>query len=211
LNIACSTISAIWITRCAPRKVWAIVQALPIHGGEGWLNQNAYSIDELDYGQMRVLLYHAGNPARTEKFLSPIVFDNGIALLGYRLNDSWIESGIGVATVELDWQATQKIRDDFTISLRLTDLRGEKVFAQADAQPVNGLSPTSSWEAGQLVIDRRGIAIPADTPPVEYHLQVVMYQFVGNRVAIVTAPDSLRGSLVSLAKVTIVRPDAPRK
>jgi mannosyltransferase len=188
-----------------PRNVWAIVQALPIHGGEGWLDEHAYSIDEVDYGQMRVLSYHSGNSAHAENFPSPIIFDNGIALLGYRLNDTPIESGTGVATIELDWRATQIIRDDYTISVRITDQTGEKIAAQADAQPINGLSPTSGWEPGKTVIDRRGLVIPGDTLPGEYAVQLVMYQYIDNHIASITVPESLRGPFISLGKISVVR------
>ncbi len=195
-----------------PRNVWAIVQGLPIHGGEVWLDRNAYSVDERDYGQMRVLSYRVGDPVRAEKFSPLILFDNGIALVGYRLNDAAIESGRGTATIELDWQATQRIEDDYTVSVRLTDLRGQTIFTQVDSQPVNGILPTSGWESGQTVIDRRGLAIPDGAPAGEYAIQIVMYQYVDNRVANVIAPDNFRGQSILLGKVTVIRPaDTPRK
>lgn len=194
------------------RNVWAVVQGLPVHGGEVWLDRNAYPVDEIDYGQMRVLAFRAGDPARAEKFSPPILFDNGIELLGYRLNDAPIEAGRGAATIELDWQALRKISDDFTISVRITNLSGETTFSQADVQPIAGFAPTSAWEPGQIMMDRHGLAIPPGAPPGEYAIQIVMYQFVDDRVALITAPENLRGSFLMLGKISIVPPaDTLRK
>ncbi|MDE3089991.1 MAG: glycosyltransferase family 39 protein, partial [Chloroflexota bacterium] len=101
-----------------PRNVWAIVQALPYHGAEAWLAQHAFPLGEQKFGQMRVLTYRAGTPARGETFTAPIVFSNGIALLGAHVNDAPVESGRGIVTLQLDWQAAQKIPDDYAVSVR---------------------------------------------------------------------------------------------
>ena len=100
-----------------PRNVWAIIQGLPFHPVEYWLAQHAFPLGESDFGQMRVLSYRAGTPARGEPFVPPIVFDNGIQLLGYHVNDSPVESGGGIVTVQLDWQAGQKIAREYSVSL----------------------------------------------------------------------------------------------
>lgn len=188
-----------------PRNVWVIVQGLPIHGGEVTMDRAAFPYDETDYGQMRVLAYRTESPGRGLNYSSPVEFDNGMRLLGYRVNDAPITSGHGGATIELQWQAAHKITDDFTISLRLLGAQGQ-VISQIDNQPVNGLTPTSGWNPGETIIDRRGLPIPADAPAGEYEVQMLIYQYVDNRVVEIIAPDSLRGNVLGLGTVQVAAP-----
>jgi 4-amino-4-deoxy-L-arabinose transferase-like glycosyltransferase len=187
-----------------PRNVWAIVQGLPLHGSEVWLAQHAFPVSEQKFGQMRLILYRAGVPARAEKFSTPVVYDNGIALLGYRINDAPLESGRGIVMIELDWHATRQVPEDFTVSVRLS--RGETVWAQEDSQPASGTLPTSTWRANQIVQDRHGLAIPVGTPPGNYAPKIVMYQLQSGRPASIIAPENLRAQTLALGNVSIVKP-----
>jgi mannosyltransferase len=184
-------------------NVWAIVQGLPIHGGEVTLDRTAYPYDETDYGQMRVLSYRAGNPGRAQSFSPPIQFENGMTLLGYRVDDTPVESGHGAVTLELQWQAARKIGDDFTVSVRLINAQ-EQVISQIDSPPVAGLSPTSNWNPGEKVIDRRGLPIPANAPAGDYAVQMLVYQYVDNRVIGITAPENYQGTILSLGTIPVV-------
>lgn len=185
------------------RNVWAIIQGLPIHGGEVTLDRAAYPYDETDFGQMRVLAFRAGNPGRVVNFSPPLQFENGIALLGYRASEAPLESGHAAVTLELQWQAAKKIPEDFTMSVRLIGTQGQ-VISQIDSQPVNSLSPTSSWNPGEKIIDRRGLPIPAAAPPGEYEIQMLVYELVDNRVLEVIAPENLRGNVISLGTISVI-------
>jgi hypothetical protein len=188
------------------RNVWAIVQALPHHAAEDWLAQNAFPIGEQKFGLMRVISYRAGDPGRGASFATPALFNNGIALLGYRLNNAPLESGRGVATVQLDWNAIRDIASDFTVSVRLTDPRGETIWTQEDRQPASGTRPTSEWRANHIVLDRHALAIPAGTPPGEYAIQVVMYDAKSGVAANIVAPENLRGQALALDKIDVIKP-----
>lgn len=189
-----------------PRNVWAIVQELPLHGSEVWLAQHAFPVSEQRFGQMRLISYRADTPARGESFSTPVVFNNGIALLGYRMNDAPLESGRSIATIQLDWQAARKIADDFTVSVRLSSPRGEAIWAQEDSQPASGTRPTSSWQAGQVVSDRHAFVIPTGTPPGSYAIQVVMYQPLSGRAVNIIAPENLRSQTLTLGNIAMVKP-----
>lgn len=189
-----------------PRNIWAIVQGVPTHSGEVWLSQNAFPSNEQVFGQMRLLSYRAGVPERAQKFQSPLIFNNGMALLGYRMNGTPLESGWGIATIELDWQATQKIAEDFTVSVRLIDPSREAIWAQEDTQPGNGTLPTSSWEPNQQVKDHHGLAIPIGTPPGDYAIQVVTYASKTGRAANIIAPENFRAQSVALGTISIIKP-----
>ncbi len=189
-----------------PRNVWAIIQALPHHGAETWLAQHAFPLGESDFGLMRVLSYRAGVPARGETYTAPVVFDNGIELLGFHLNAAPIESGHGIVTLQLDWRAVQKPARDFAISVRLMDLRGETVWGQADGQPSSGTQPTSTWQPGQIIYDHRPLTVPPGTPPGMYSIQIAMYDPAINVAANITAPANLRARTLTLGNVDVVRP-----
>jgi hypothetical protein len=47
---------------------------------------------------------------------------------------------------------------------------------QADAMPRGGAYPTSRWLAGEVVTDTYAIALPGDTPPGEYPIEVGLYR-----------------------------------
>ena len=188
------------------RNVWAIVQKLPFHGAEKWLAQHAFPLGESDFGQMRVLAYRAGTPGRGEKFATPIVFGNGIELLGYHVNDAPVESGRGIVTVQLDWQAAQKIAGDYGVSVRLTDARGEIVWAQADSQPSSGTQPTSAWSVGQTITDHHALTVPPGTPPGTYAIQIAMYESKTGRAASIVAPENRRGQALALGNVAVAKP-----
>ncbi len=189
-----------------PRNVWAIVQALPYHGAEAWLAQHAFPLGEEQFGKMRVLAYRTGTPGRGEKFATPIVFSNGIALTGYHVNDAPVEAGRSIVTVQLDWQAAQKIAGDYSIGVRLTDASGETVWAQADSQPSNGTQPTSTWQPEQTIADHHALTVPPGTPPGAYAIQITMYEAKSGSAASIVTPDNQRGQALALGNVDVVKP-----
>lgn len=193
-----------------PRNVWAIVQALSHHGVEDWLAQNAFPFGEQDFGRMRVLSYRTGTPTMGETFASPIQFDSGMQLLGYHVNgDAPIESGRGVVTLQLDWQAAQKIPIDYLISVRVTNDDGSIIWAQDDVPPANGAEPTSTWQPGQTIIDHRALMIPPGTPPGAYRVRVVVYESSSGRTVNIVAPEDRRGQAVATGAITIAANSLP--
>lgn len=188
-----------------PRNVWAIVQNLPRHDAEEWLAQNAFPLGEQTYGKMRVLMYRAGTPARGETFAAPIVFDNGMELLGYHINAAPIEAEGGIITLRLDWRAAQPIAGNYVISVRVTNARGDIVWARADAPPSSGSQPTSSWTPGQRVADHRVLTLPAGTPPGIYALDLAVFESPGERVARIVAPEQRRGQTLVLGDIAVER------
>ncbi len=192
------------------RQVWAVVQNFSDHPGETFLAQNAFFVGEQKFGALRVLAYRAGSPGNAEKFASPIVLSNGVALTGYAITDTPVESGGGLVAAQLDWWATREIASDYVVSVRLTDARGEVIWAQRDVQPGNGTLPTSRWNANGSVQDRHALAVPPGTPPGEYTARVVMYDANSGRAASVIAPENWRGQAITLGTITVQAPTLPR-
>jgi hypothetical protein len=50
-----------------------------------------------------------------------------------------------------------------------------RAVAQADGPPAGGAQPSSGWVAGEIVIDPRTLALPADLPPGDYRIRVGFY------------------------------------
>jgi hypothetical protein len=77
-------------------------------------------------------------------------------------------------TVTLYWRASEGAEQDYTVFVHLADTAGT-VWAQSDAQPAAGRVPTSSWIAGQVIVDRHHVTVPALVPPGTYILWAGMY------------------------------------
>ena len=63
----------------------------------------------------------------------------------------------------LFWQTDAAVAEDYTVFAHVLDASHSQA-AQEDGPPVNGWYPTSNWAPGQVVVDRRTIPLPADTP-----------------------------------------------
>ncbi len=98
----------------------------------------------------------------------------GLQLLGYGLLEhrghwqAW-------ARLRLWWRAPEGLGESFKISARLLDAQGQQVSA-ADAEPVGGIYPTTSWRSGEVVRDAYEIQLPSGLPPGEYRPLLIVYE-----------------------------------
>jgi hypothetical protein len=105
-------------------------------------------------------------------------FGEQIELIGYRFLDS---SGMPVTrpqpgkpiNLTLFWRALQQPEDDFTVLVHVED-QGHQIVAQADAQPQNGIYPTSVWDVDEIVTSTHVLVLP-DKPP--YTILVGLYRW----------------------------------
>jgi hypothetical protein len=79
-----------------------------------------------------------------------------------------------VALVRLVWRALADLDRRYKVTVQLLDGRGQ-VVAQHDAEPAGGSRPTDAWQAGDIVADNHGVAIPPGTPPGVYRLLAAVY------------------------------------
>jgi hypothetical protein len=94
-------------------------------------------------------------------------------LVGIDLSTDTLQVGDPV-TVTLYWKASGSAEEDYTVFVHLADSEGI-VWAQSDVQPAGGQAPTSSWIAGQVIVDRHRVSLPALAPTGAYTLWVGMY------------------------------------
>lgn len=101
------------------------------------------------------------------------VFNEGIRLSGYELDDTQFRAG-GQVVVTLYWQSLRPTPTDYTI---FTQLLGPdfQLHGQMDRPPLDGYWPTSRWLAEQKFIDKFIIPINVNAPPGDYKLLVGLY------------------------------------
>ena len=137
---------------------------------ETWLSANLYPARTDWFANARLQLY--GVAADPPAQASGVRFGDDLQLASYSLAAA---SRAGeIAPLTLNWRANRPLGDDFKVSLRLTDQQGH-LYWQADAQPRNGLLPTTQWPPNTLLPDRYGLLIPPGTPPGDYALQLRVY------------------------------------
>lgn len=137
---------------------------------ENWLAQNAFPAWQKWVGRKNLLLYRTGNPALAR--LETIGINFGGAMLDtVSLPDAPVAAG-DILPLESVWHADSPVSADVKISLRLVNATGD-IFAQSDFPPF--AVPPSTWMPGEPQTDRRGLWIPADTPPGLYDVRQVVY------------------------------------
>jgi hypothetical protein len=82
----------------------------------------------------------------------------------------------GSLALLLDWEALGPADQDYSVFVHLADASG-RVVAQTDGYPRGGERPSSTWAAGETIVDLRRIVLPPDLPPGEYHLVVGWYDW----------------------------------
>jgi mannosyltransferase len=99
--------------------------------------------------------------------------DDRVTLVGADVWSSTVPPG-GTLRLTLYWQAMAEMDVPYTVFVHLLDAEG-KVVAGHDAQPRDGVRPTTSWVPGEYISDPHEMSIPPELPPGEYVLEVGMY------------------------------------
>ncbi len=98
---------------------------------------------------------------------------DAVRFLGYDLDAEQVDAG-GSLRLTLYWQAISEMDTSYTVFNHLIDDE-DHIWGQKDGIPGNGALPTSSWIAGEYVIDEYEIPVQEDTPPGEYLIETGMY------------------------------------
>lgn len=94
-----------------------------------------------------------------------------IELHGFELSDPAPEAG---ATVQLTlfWRAVADVDTVYDVLVHLEDGAGN-IVGQADGPPTGGFRLTTSWRAGEVIVDERPLRLPAE--PGSYNLWIGLY------------------------------------
>ena len=111
-----------------------------------------------------------GSPALT--------WEDGLALRDTAVSTAQVRPG-ETLMVTLAYQALAEPGQNYTAYVHLQpvgDLSGA-IASQSDSEPCGGALPTSRWQAGDIILDRIELAIPADALPGLYQLTTGFYRW----------------------------------
>ncbi len=183
-------------------RVWWIAdgQDFPRGEAEAWLVENGYQAHEELIGHTRLALYALSPSPDIQKV--EIHLGEAILLEGYGF-DAEIRAG-DVLRLELHWRALAPPAEDDHLFVHLLDGEG-RLWAQRDSVPLLGLRPTTTWRAGEALVDRYGLLLPAAMPPGPYRLQAGLYRLDdGQRLTTAEGQDH-----VVLGEVRVSPPHRP--
>jgi len=103
-------------------------------------------------------------------------FGQWLHLRGVGVNTTGIERG-GVLRLTLYWQAEGPADRDYTLFAHLIG-PGDQLQGQADALPGGSEDPSTTWAAGQVVVQAVEIPVAADAPAGAYRIAVGLYDAV---------------------------------
>ncbi|MGA9349049.1 MAG: hypothetical protein WBW48_09630 [Anaerolineae bacterium] len=102
-----------------------------------------------------------------------VTFDRGLRLLGFDLPERIWHPG-DVVPVTLYWQAATPTQSEAKVFLHLYDANGN-LGPQSDGWAFHSTRPPYTWYPGEVVLDPRPLALPADLLPGRYSLEVGLY------------------------------------
>ncbi|MEM7332771.1 MAG: glycosyltransferase family 39 protein [Chloroflexota bacterium] len=76
--------------------------------------------------------------------------------------------------IEWVWQAQSEVDISYRVFVHLVDKSGQ-ILAQSDGEPANWVRPTTSWAAGEYILDLHQLQRPADVALMELELRVGLY------------------------------------
>jgi len=115
-----------------------------------------------------------------------LTFGEGIHLQGYGLDRMRAAPG-GSLTLTLYWRAEGPTDRSYTLFVHLLGPDGLS-HGQVDRIPGRGQAPTSSWAAGQVIVDEIALPVDVDAPPGVYHIAVGFYEVAyGTRLPVTDA------------------------
>ena len=190
-------------------QIW-LVREMPMdcdrnHRVAQWLKEHAHQVSENWLENTVFDLYLT--PARMGTYRSPsqsvsTTFDDQFELSAYALNQEHIAPG-GTLAVALRWRVLSPMDVDYKFFLVLLGPNNESL-ALRDGMPLNWLRPTTSWEVGETVDDRWGMAVGADTPVGTYPLYVGAYDpTTGERLPVQTPGGEIVGDMVLVAEIEV--------
>ncbi len=104
----------------------------------------------------------------------------------------------------LFWQPAGPLDERYSVFIHLVDAQG-KILAQDDAEPAAGAHPTTSWLAGETVLDAHSLARPQAAGSLS--LRVGLYEpETGRRLPLVDASGQIIGDFLSIPLSSEVLP-----
>jgi hypothetical protein len=150
----------------------------------------------------------AGRRPERQRPVYPASVDFGaVRLTGFDLpSGSTVRAG-SMLPVSLVWSHEGWPADlapfDASVNVSLFSLEG-KVIAQYAGSPLGTFGAMSRWTPGTSYRDNHALAVPADAPPGDYELRVLIYDWRdGKALPVRSAPDGSPRDQASIARVHV--------
>ena len=169
---------------------WGDSEADPQRVIEGWLDTHTYKATEQWINSIRFATYAVPmNLSDTPEVNSTVRFGEQITLDGYTLSTPQVQPG-DILQLDLFWRTDAPLSERYKVFVHVLDQNGQ-IVAQTDREPGGGQKPTTNWDSNEVIVDRYGVLIPADTPPGKYTVELGLYGFDGTRLPVNTGGDAL--------------------
>lgn len=142
------------------RRIWLVMPRTPpapaetASDVERWWAERAAILDERWIGDLRVVRFVTVPAERATDGQVVAVLDNAVELL----TPSVIQSD-GLVLVKLSWRAIHVLDHDVRAFVQLIGPDGQ-LAGWHDRMPVSGFSPSSTWQPGQVIVDRYALPLP---------------------------------------------------
>jgi 4-amino-4-deoxy-L-arabinose transferase-like glycosyltransferase len=108
-----------------------------------------------------------------------IDFGHGIRLLGYGLETTNLNAG-DTLYLTLYWQATQPVERRYKVFTHILGevynaRAGSFIWGQMDNEPAGNSRPTSTWRAGEVIVDEYAILLDPEAPGGSYTVEIGLY------------------------------------
>ena len=120
-------------------------------------------------------------------------FAQGVRLLGYDLAAATARPGEAVG-LTLYWSSDGGLTTGYKVFTHLLGdtfnaAGGNFLWGQSDAEPAANTRPTTTWRAGEVIVDAHLIPVAADAPPGTYTIEIGLYEPVSGARLPVLGPD----------------------
>ncbi|GAB4541400.1 MAG: hypothetical protein Kow0063_32210 [Anaerolineae bacterium] len=192
------------------RRIWLVTDLSPDittdRPVEAWLTQHTFKLSEVafsPYARLVSYVVQASSQAASTRQPLNVRLGDSIELTAFDLTFLTRSEPL---LLTLYWQAHETLPQDLTVFVQVLDARDQLVW-QVDRYPVDGFRPTSSWEVGELIVDRYGWQLPPELAPGEYRLIVGLYDWrTGQRLRVSDSHSALLGDYVLLGVLSIPPP-----
>lgn len=138
---------------------------------------------------------------------SGVEYGGAVRYLGFDVLPSVSAAGDIVLDITHYWESLQATEGDYAAFVHLLDPQTEAIVAQDDHALFPGTYPTSLWQAGRFLFERRQVEIPASFSGSDLRLRVGLYNDSGRLPVSETRGATEAGA--SFADVGLIRIEAP--
>lgn len=179
---------------------WGDVESDPKRHIEAALATQAYKAGERWVTTVRLAQYGVAPAGELPRVPVAARLGESIVLESYAVPQETYRPG-DIVPLELLWRAERAIEERLKVFVHLVDADGD-LRAQVDMEPQAGFAPTATWQPGDRIVDRYGLALPQDLASGTYGVLIGMYRPSGERLPI-TVEGARLGDALPLLELTV--------